>query len=67
MASATTGSGDSDRRDHPDGRGATVGEKANIENELVEIIRALARAAAREDHRKAIEANAVAATEAGRG
>jgi hypothetical protein len=67
MASETTGSGESIRREQPDGPGSIVGEESNIENELVEITRALARAAAREDHRKAIEGNAVTATEAGRG
>ena len=67
MASRTTSIGEPNGRDQPDGRGSIVGEAPISENELVEIIRALARAAARDDHRKAIEANAVAATEAGRG
>jgi hypothetical protein len=67
MASETTVFGEPIRRKQPDGPGSIVGEESNIENELVEIIRALARAAAREDHRKAIEGNAVTATEAGRG
>ncbi len=67
MATATRSPGESVGRNQSAAREPSIGEEPNIENELVEIVRALARAAALEDHRKAFEANAMAATEAGRG
>jgi hypothetical protein len=45
-------------------RDGHAGEPLNIENELVKIVRALARAAAREDHRRALKANAMSPAEA---
>jgi hypothetical protein len=47
-------------------RDSSPGEIPGIESEIVKIVRALARAAAREDHRKALEANAMSPTEAGK-
>jgi len=42
------------------------GEKdSDIEIQLIEIVRALARAAARRDHRKALEAETMPSSEAG--
>jgi hypothetical protein len=45
-------------------RDGRAGEPTNIESEIVKIVRALARAAAREDHRRDIKANAMSPTEA---
>jgi hypothetical protein len=42
----------------------SVGKDSDIEFSLVEIVRALARSAAREDHRKAIEAEAMSPAKA---
>ncbi len=38
---------------------------SDFENELIELVRALARAAAQEDHRKAIHAETMSSTDAG--
>ena len=47
-----------------DQREASATQTLDLNNELVEIVRALARAAAREDYRKALDANAISPTEA---
>jgi hypothetical protein len=43
----------------------SAGKDSDFENELIELVRALARAAAREDHRKAFHAETMSSTDAG--
>jgi hypothetical protein len=63
MVRASRHTNDSIGERPPDGH---AGEPPSIESEIVKIVRALARAAAREDHRRALQANAMSSPEAGK-
>ncbi len=62
MVRASRHTNDSIGERPPDGH---AGEPPSIESEIVKIVRALARAAARADHRKVLEANTTSSPEAG--
>ena len=52
-------------RSRSDGSVASVEIDSEIENELIELVKALARAAAREDYRNAKDVETIPLTEAG--